>query len=168
MPRTIYDKRELGGAERTAERRELVRLWVRSGAHEDRIIQILVDGGYIPPTWEYKGKRALVRSDIRKVQSEDTTKFQSLKLDAEKAWQEYVARQSMLFEKAMEEGNVAVASSISKDIARAYGIPTDEPIRVETNLLDQMKEAIQMGAKRLLEQKQRSIPPPAIEVKVNA
>jgi hypothetical protein len=67
--------------------------------------------------------------------------------------------------KAVENGNYALAAKLSKDIARAHGVVTEEPIRVETDLLKQMSDAFAMGEKRFLERKQKhALPVPTIDV----
>jgi len=158
------DNYEIGAGERIRQRLELVRLFCRLGMKETEVIQRLQDGGYIPISWEFKKKRSLVRRDIKKVNSEDVTRYKQLVSDGDGALIEYIGKLEVLFGKAYEDGDWHLCRDLTKDIARAHGVPTEEPIRIETDILSQMQIAFQAGIKKISEQK--NLPPP-IDVSKN-
>lgn len=161
--RTLYnaDQYELGGAERVRQRQELVRLFYRCGVKETEIIQRLQDNSYIPASWEFRKKQLLVNRDVRKAKKEDIDRYRRLMQEGDRALVNYIGKLDTLFEKAYEDGNWSLCRDIAKDLARAHGVPTEEPIRIEGDILTQMQLAFQAGMKRIAEQKP---PPPTIEV----
>ena len=161
--RTLYnpDQYELGGAERVRQRQELVRLFSRLGIKESEIIQRLQDTGYIPATWEFRKKQLLINRDVRKAKKEDIDRYRRLMADGDRALVNYIGKLEVLFEKSYEDGNWSLCRDLTKDLARAHGVPTEEPIRIEGDILSQMQLAFQAGMKRIAEQKR---PLPAIDV----
>jgi hypothetical protein len=149
---------EIGAGERTRQRIELIRLFCRLGIKETEVIQRLQDGGYIPLSWDFKKKRRLIRKDIKKAKSEDLDRYKQLMSDADGALVEYIGKLEVIFEKAYEDGNWYLCRDLTKDLARAHGVPTEEPIRIETDILSQMQIAFQAGMKKINEQK--NLPPP--------
>ena len=167
--RTLYnpDQYELGGAERTRQRVELVRLFYRLGIKETEVIKRIEDIGYIPATWEFRKKQLLINRDLRKVKREDIIRYQKLMQDGDRALVDYIGKLETIFERAYEDGNWQLCRDLTKDLARAHGVPTEEPIRIETDLLSQMQAAFQVGMKRMSEQKNLPSPTPIIDVESN-
>ena len=153
--RTLYapNQYELGGAERTRQRLELVRLFYRLDIKETEIIQRLQDNGYIPITWDFRKKQLLINRDLRRVKREDINRYHRLMADGDRALVDYIGKLETLFGKAYEDGNWPLCRDLAKDLARAHGVPTEEPIRIESDLLSQMQVAFQAGMKRISEQK---------------
>lgn len=162
--RTLYnpDQYELGGAERVRQRQELVRLFYRLGTKETEMIQRLQENGYIPATWEFRKKQLLVNRDIRRAKKEDLDRYHRLMADGDRSLVDYIGRLETLFENAYQDGNWNLCRDLAKDLARAHGVPTEEPIRIEGDILSQMQIAFRAGMKRIAEQK--SAPPAIIEV----
>lgn len=161
--RTLYDNLELGGPERIAERWELVKLYYRSGVSEDQIAKILTDGEYFPPSWDYRHKIIILRRDIKRIVKNDEQRFARIQQDGQLALIEYISRQELLYQKAMEDRDYGLARELSKDVAKAYGVPTEEPIRLEGDFLSQMKAAFQVGMQKRLEQS-KSLPPAEVVI----
>lgn len=161
--RTFYnpDKYELGGGERVRQRQELVRLFCRLGTKETEIIQRLQDDGYIPASWGYRKKQLLVNRDLRRAKKEDLDRYHRLMGDGDRALVTYIGKLEVLFERAYADGNWSLCRDLTKDLAKAHGVPTEEPIRIEGDILSQMQQAFQMGMRRIAEQKP---PPRVIEV----
>lgn len=154
------DSYEIGGPERTSQRTEIVRLLHRLGRKETEIIQRLQNDGYIPLIWSFGKKTRLIRDDIRRVRKEDMAKFKSVMQDSDSALVDYIGRLQTLFDKAYEDGDWQLCRDLTKDIAKAHGVPTEEPIRIETDILSQMQLAFQTGMRRVSEQK--NLPSPVI------
>jgi hypothetical protein len=75
-----------------------------------------------------------------------------LQEDADRALIEYIGRQQFLYARAVADGNYELARRLSQDIAKAHGVPTEEPIKIiETDILSQMQAAFALGEKRLAE-----------------
>lgn len=159
--RTSYnpDQYELGGAERVRQRQELVHLFYRLGIKETEIIQRLQDDGYLPVTWEYRKKQLLVNRDVRRARKNDLDRYHRLIANGDQALVSYIGKLEVLFERAYGDGNWHLCRDLSKDLARAHGVPTEEPIRIEGDILSQMQLAFQVGMRRIAEQKQ----PPRLE-----
>lgn len=155
MGNTIYT--ELG-IERTRERIELVRLYTRIGLREEQIIQRLTIGDYLNPIWEYGKCLKVIRKDIKYVKREDQRRFNQLQEDAKIALAEYIFRQVAIFEKSIEDGNLTLASTTSKDIARAYGLATEEPVVIKGDIISQMKAAFSAAQQKI--DQRRSLPIP--------
>ena len=157
------DSYELGGIERVRQRQEFVRLYYRLGIKETEIISRMQENGYIPALWEFKKKQSLIKRDLKKVKKEDIEQYQRLIAEPDGALVDYIGKLKALFEKTYEDGNWSLCRDLAKDLARAHGVPTEEPIRIEGDILTQMQAAFQVGMKRISEQKTLP-PPPAIEV----
>ena len=154
--RHIY---ETEGSKRTRERIEIVRLMSRAGMDAVKICARLDKFDFFPDDMPYQKQMEVVAGDIRKVKREDKGRFDALREDSQAAWAEYVGRQMALFEKCMDDGDHALATQVSKDIARAYGIDTNEPIKIEGDLVSLMRAATQ----KALEKRNAntfSLPPP--------
>ena len=91
---------------------------------------------------------AIVKRDLEAIKLEDLQRFRSVQDDAETALREYLQRQMLIFQQAVERRELAVAASASKDIARAHGIETDKPVRQEEDLLTAMRNAMQTARKK--------------------
>ena len=156
----MRDKLTLGGKDRLIERRALVRLLVRAGSDNVTIAKRLLEANYLPATWTLDKQVQFIHRDITAVRKEDTTRFTVVYQEASTALHEYIARQEYLYAKAVENGNYELAAKLSKDIARGHGVVTEEPVRVETDILKQMGDAFAMAERKMLEHKQKSLPPP--------
>lgn len=152
--RAIYESE---GNKRTRERIEIVRIMSRAGMDAVKICARLDKFGFFPDRLNYRQQLDVVLADMRKVKKEDKGRFDALREDSQSAWSEYVGRQMALFEKCMDDGDHALASQVSKDIARAYGIDTNEPIKIEGDLVSLMRAATQ---KALEKRNANSLPSP--------
>lgn len=136
-------------------RKELVRAYHHQGLSVTDMLRRLDGNGLFSPTQRYNARYSLVARLLRSTQKEDAKRYRVLQDEAGRALVEYIGRQSFLYQKAVEDGNWALARDLSKDIARAHGVPTEEPIRVETDLLSQLQAAFQVGMKKVTEERRR-------------
>lgn len=148
-------------------RKELIRTYHRQGLPVAEMVRRLDQTGLFLSTQGYNARYSVVLRLLRAVQREDSRRFRILQEDSERALIEYVERQSFLYCKAIECGDYRLARDLSKDIARGHGVVTEEPVRVETDILVQMGQAFAMAEKKMLERKQRaalSSPVPALDI----
>lgn len=155
------DKLFIGSRSRTIERRALVRLLVQAGNDPVSIAKKLLAANYLPDTWPLEKQVRFIHADILAVRKEDTTRFTVTYQEASAALYQYISRQEYLYAKAVENGDYRLAADLSKDIARGHGVVTEEPVRVETDILKQMGEAFAMAERKMVEHKQKSLPPPS-------
>jgi hypothetical protein len=148
-------------------KRELVKNYHRRGFSIPRMIENLDRNGLFSAAQSYGARYSSVLRVLHSIKKEDAQRFHALRDDAECALHEYIARQEYLYMKAVENGNYELAAKLSKDIARGHGVVTEEPVRVETDILVQMGQAFAMAEKKMLERKQRaalSSPVPALDI----
>jgi hypothetical protein len=86
-------------------------------------------------------KTQLVRREINTIKQADRAALLRVRKEADEAWSDYVARQQFLYELAVEGRDVVTAQALSKDIARAYGVRTDAPIEVKTDIGELLRQA---------------------------
>ena len=159
-PSKSTDQLCIGGKDRTIERRALVRLLVRAGADDVAIARKLLAANYLPATWTLDKQVKFLHRDITAVRREDTTRFTVVYQEASTALYEYIARQEYLYAKAVENGSYELAAKLSKDIARGHGVVTEEPVRVETDILQQFGDAFALAEKKMLEHQPKRLPAP--------
>lgn len=123
------------------ERRELVRGYHRQGLSPAAIISRLDAKQYFPTTKTYSAKRNLIREDLRFIAAEDRRRYAHTLDEINAALIAYVGRTEHLYGKAVENGEIDLARQLSKDLARAYGVQTDEPVKVELDMASLMKDA---------------------------
>lgn len=135
-------------------RRDIVRRYHYVGFSVLQILERLEDHKYplFPLTADYDSKYSVIASDIAIIKKEDLEKINITEFDAQEQHAHYLARQTFLYNLSLEDGNLALASSLSKDIARGYGIITDEPVVVRTDLMSLLKNA-QAGAQKKLQER---------------
>lgn len=78
----------------------------------------------------------------------------------------YIDRQKFLYNQALQDGNLALAGNFSKDIARAYGVQTDEAIVVKGDFLSMMKGAKEQALRKLAERKVIDVTPETMPIEV--
>lgn len=144
-------------------RKELVRAYYRQGLSVPDIIRRLDQNTLFSPHQTYNARYSAVLRLRRSVQREDSRRFRALQQDSEQALTQYIARQEYLYMKAVENGNYELAAKLSKDIARAFGVPTEEPIKIETDILTQMGAAFAMAEKKMAERRKQALPALAID-----
>ena len=140
MPRNKFDL--------VAERRALTRTLFYLGKETGDIVNELDSSKIFPEMKTWSSKMAIVKRDLEAIKLEDLQRFRSVQDDAETALREYLQRQMLIFQQAVERRELAVAASASKDIARAHGIETDKPVRQEEDLLTAMRNAMQTARKK--------------------
>ena len=109
-------------------RRSIVRSLYYQGVQQSDIIERLEKDQLFPEAKSWSSKKQILRRDIDMIVLADAQRFQGLEIDTERARQEYIARQEGIYAKAMERNDLEVAIRASKDIAKAHGIQTDEPV----------------------------------------
>lgn len=136
--------RESKRADHLARRREIIRTLFYAGKTEQEIADRLTGEKYqfFPPTYSLRDKLSTIRADLTVILREDDKKFTVTKENADSALVQYINRQKYLYNKAVESSEFELAVKISKDIARAQGVSTDSPTKVDNNsLVDLMQEA---------------------------
>ena len=142
-------------------RRDLVRRYHYVGLSIAQILERL-DGHKYPlfsMTADYDDKYSTIASDIGVIKKEAMEAINITEFDAQEQHAHYLMRQTFLYNLSLEDGNLALASSLSKDIARGYGISTDEAIVLKGDLLSLLKGAQQTAARKLEERKTIDVTP---------
>lgn len=89
----------------------------------------------------YEERKRIIRDDIKTIQADLTADIAIEEFDAKQKHAEYIGRQEFLYTLALRDGNLPLANEVSKTIAKAYGIQTDEPIVVKTDTMALMQAA---------------------------
>jgi len=134
-------------------RKDLLKNYLRQGLSVPEMMDRLDRQGLFAPTQGYGARYSLVSRLLRSIRKEDSRRFRVLQEDSERALIEYIERQSFLYRKVVEDGNYELAAKLSKDIAKAHGVVTEEPVRVETDILVQMGQAFALGEKKMQERR---------------
>ena len=156
-------------------RRDLVRRYHYIGLSIFQILERLDGHKYplFPVTADYDEKYGVIASDVAIIKKKDLESINVTEFDAQEQHALYIARQTFLYNLSLEDGNLALASSLSKDIARGYGISTDEAIVLKGDLMSMLRNAQQTATRKLEERKiidvtpQEAIPD-ALATKVQA
>src|SRR5262245_8527794 len=126
-------------------RKDLVRNYGRLGLSIPIIIRRLDEQGFFSPTQSYNARYSIVVRLLRSVKREDAKSYRVTQEDSNQARAEYLDRANYLYSQAIQLGDLRLAHDISMSIARAHGINTKEPIKVETNFYEVMLQASQMA-----------------------
>lgn len=94
---------------------------------------------FFPETQSHRARLRVIRHDLDAICISDARRFSALQTDAEKARHEYIARQELIFKEAFLHRELEIASRVSKDIARAHGIPTDEVMAPKNDLISALE-----------------------------
>jgi hypothetical protein len=137
-------------------RKDLVKTYLRQGVSIPEMLTRLDQNGLFSPTQSYNARYSLVVRLCRSIRKEDSARYRVLRNDAERALVEYIARLEFLYAKAVENGDYKLARDISKDLAHAYGVQTEEPVRVETDMLVEMVDSFPHAEKKLEQWKQQA------------
>lgn len=142
-------------------RRELVRHLHYSGLSIPLILERLEKHDTLfTLTSSYDDRYQQIHHDIEVIKKEAMDVINIDAFDAKEQHALYIDRQKYLYHLALQDGNIALASTISKDIAKSYGVQTDEPIIVAADIMTLMKKAQQDATKKLEEKKAIDITPP--------
>lgn len=134
-------------------RKDLVKAYLRQGLSVPEMVKRLDQHGLFDQTQGYNARYSVVARLLRAVQKQDRRRFHVLQEDADRALIEYIERQHFLYARAVADGSYELARRLSQDIAKAHGVPTEEPIKIETDILSQMQAAFAQGEKRLAERR---------------
>lgn len=132
-------------------RRDLVRGCMARGMRPIEIIEFLSkkkDITFFPTTFTDKQKLAIVGQDVAQINKEAREEYVIAKEDADVAMVEYLERQAFLYTRALTDSKIDIARELSKDIARAKGVPVDEVVRVEADMTKFMRQAFAMAKDR--------------------
>ena len=117
------------------QRRALVRSYLSQGLRVIDIVARLEDEDtvWFPDSFTFKEKIRFIEADVKGIQKHIDKSFEVSKDDADRGMKEYLERQESLYREAYSLGKWELAQSLSKDIARARGVPVDEVVRVKTD-----------------------------------
>jgi len=118
------------------KRRDIIRRQFYLGNKLPAIISSLEKNSLFPRSLSWGEKCRIVEDDLRIIHKEDRERLATTLDDQKEAQQQYILRQMHLWDLAMEAKDLATASQVSKDIARAQGVQTDQPIQVKTDLAE--------------------------------
>lgn len=153
-------------------RRDLIRHLFYTGLSVPLILERLEKHEFLfPITADYDEKYAIAASDIAAIKKEAIAAIAIDEFDIKEQHALYIDRQKFLYHLALQDGNLPLASTLSKDIGKAYGVRTDEPIVIQGNLLDLLKGMQGSPQKKLEEQKVIDVTPevmPDVPVRVRA
>lgn len=121
-------------------RREVITRLFYAGKKIQEIIVVL-DRRKALEAYTFHEKIRFVKNEINSIKNRDRSSLLQLRKDADQAFAEYVGRQHFLYGLAVENRDIPNAMQLSKDIARAYGIRTDQPIEVKTDLGEMLRQA---------------------------
>jgi hypothetical protein len=138
-------------AEQHFQRLELVRSLHYRGKSITEIINVLEAEGLLNTAVTCSSKYRSVQRCLAKVKKGDLKKFRATQEEHDTALIEYIARQSYLFQRAIEDRQWECARSLSRDLAKAHGVVVDEPVRVEADLLTLLRAATEANRQRRLE-----------------
>lgn len=125
-------------------RRELVRGCLARGQRAIDIIEYLTKKkGFFPQTFTDKQKLGIVQKDIEAINKDNRQEYTVAKEDNDNAMVEYLERTHMLYTKAIQDTDYTLARELSKDLARAKGVPVDEVVRVEADTTKMMRQMFQ-------------------------
>jgi hypothetical protein len=134
-------------------RRELIEHYEHMGLSIRAMLTKLDDQGLFAPTQNYAARYAATRRIIDSIKRENASRHAVTEEASRREWRSYIDRTTFLYYQALREGNLALAGQFSKDIARAFGVETDAPVQVQTNLLATLQAAVAAAqAKREAEQ----------------
>lgn len=135
----------------TDKRRDLVRLLHHTKLSVPQIVERL-DKHYelFPPYCNYEEKKRFVYDDIRAITQDIMADIAIETFDAKQKHAEYIQELIFLYQKALGDSDYALAFQLAKSKAKAYGIQTDEPIVIKTDLMTAFK-----SAKDLLDKKRQ-------------
>lgn len=138
------------------QRRALIRSYLSQGLRVIDIVSRLEqekDIAWFPEPFTFREKIKLIEADVKVISKQINKAFEISKEDADRGMKEYLERQESLYREAYSLGKWELAQSLSKDIARARGVPVDEVVRVNTDLGTLLMEASRKRREQL-------IPPP--------
>ena len=92
------------------------------------------DTTWFPDSFTFREKIKFINTDVRAIQAHIHKSFEMSKENADKGMEDYLERQESLYIQACSLGKMELAQSLSKDLARAKGVPVDEVVRVKTDL----------------------------------
>ena len=118
------------------QRRALVRSYLSQGLRVLDIVSRLEeeDTTWFPDSFTFREKIKFINVDVKAVQKRVDEAFEISKEDSDRGMKDYLERQESLYREAYSLGKWELAQSLSKDIARARGVPVDEVVRVKTDL----------------------------------
>lgn len=130
-------------------RRDLVRHLHGIGLSVLQIIE-RIEGHFelFPSTATYKQKRSIIDNDIIEIRNKVMADIAIDTFDAKEKHAEYVEQQKFLYYKAVQDGDYTLAERVSKNIAKAYGINTEEPIVIKSDILTVLSRAREDFKKR--------------------
>ena len=136
----------------TEQRRELVRKYLYQGLSAQGILQRLIESEILSSLLPYAQQREIVRRDVRTIQEQDREKFAPAATAAQNGLADYLARQHYLYTEAINSMDFPLARALSKDIAHAQGVQTEEPMVVKTDMAALMREASQLAQQKIRHQ----------------
>lgn len=141
-------------------RREMVRHLHYTGLSVPLILERLEKHDFLfPLVADYDEKYSMVATDIAAIKKAAMEAIAIDEFDIKQQHALYIDRANFLYYQALQDGNLSLAGNFSKDIARAYGVQTDEPIIVQGDMLNLLKGAQVQAQKRLQERKAIDVTP---------
>lgn len=135
-------------------RRDIVRRHYYTGLSVSLILERLEDmDALFPPGADYDERYSIIANDIAAIKKGAMEAISIAEFDAQQKHAEYVDRMNFLYHAAIQDGNIALAAQLSKSIAQAYGVTTDEPVVVRGDFLSTMMSLKQSAQRKLEERK---------------
>lgn len=139
-------------------RLDLVKTLHYQGKSIVEIVDALEEQQLLSSSISASSKYRLVQRCLRKIRKEDLDRFHVTRDASDAALSEYIGRQTVLFELAVQSRQLETARGLSKDLARAFGVPTEEAIKVDGDLLTLLRAATNTNRERRKAQELASSP----------
>lgn len=149
------------------KRQEMVRHLHYTGIKIPLILQRLSDHlSLFPPAADYDERFCIIASDVATINKQAMDDIAIDEFDFKQQHASYIDRQKFLYNQALQDGNLALAGNFSKDIARAYGVQTDEAIVVKGDFLSIMKGAKEQALRKLADRKVIDVTPETMPIEI--
>ncbi len=122
-------------------RRDLIRQYLARGLSLFEIMGRMDSSSAFGRTLTILQKRKIIRADIAYIRQMERKALVGLLQDNEQAQAEYIARCQLLYSKAVDESQLGMAHTISRDWAKVVGVQVDEPQRGGADLITLLTQA---------------------------
>lgn len=141
-------------------RREIVRHWWHISTAVPVILERLSrhdEYAFLDPLLTYRQRCKVIQEDIEAIRREAHAGLDVSEMDAKLAHADYIVRTEYIYSQSLQQGNLELAQKLNKDIAKAKGVQTDEPIVVKGDFLTIMMEATKKARATVEHQEQKVI-----------